>query len=177
MHTHTNSHEYTPTVKQTHTHMISLALPPPLSSWDKKHSAFFLQNRAVRGGLNRKGKIHPQKDVRNEVIEYGFPGSQMLRIWFPVPCAACGHGIVHDELSAWPHIQHFWNVTTNRGVSTVVMAWPKIRIHLTLDAFYSNVPHFSKDGACAMKLPRRDSGPIPSLGNFSIFFFKSIKTK
>ena len=31
----------------------------------------------------RRGKIHPQKDVRNGVIEYGFPGSQMLEYGFP----------------------------------------------------------------------------------------------
>ena len=32
---------------------------------------------------DRRGKIHPQKDVRNGVIEYDFPGSQMLEYGFP----------------------------------------------------------------------------------------------
>ena len=31
----------------------------------------------------RRGKIHPPKDVRNGVIEYGFPGRQMLEYGFP----------------------------------------------------------------------------------------------
>jgi len=34
-------------------------------------------------GTFRGGKIHPQKDDRNGVIEYGFPGSQMLEYGFP----------------------------------------------------------------------------------------------
>jgi len=43
-----------------------------------------LQTSSLRRiSFSRRGKIHPQKDVRNGVIEYGFPGSQMLEYGFP----------------------------------------------------------------------------------------------